>query len=496
MNPLSPSRRGLMAGGLALSACGMGPLAWAQEASAEALAAEVAALFDPAATAEARHAFWLERLSETGRRHWPEEAFQADIESVIRMSGGLELAEVRALSQPAPGQLRIALRAPTGVTRWLRARYDRDDPARLFDLTRMPIAALYDRTGPTGPVSREVLGLEIERRVRWAVERDDFSGAVMIGDPSGDTFWSGAFGHADREAGRANQLETPFHLGSADKSFTAILTAGLIREGRLGFDTRLIEVLPDYPNAAFAQGCTVRHLLTHASGLGGLFDRPGWDRRAPYQRMSDLFVYFASEPPHFEPGAEAGYSNEGYVVLGAVLEAVTGRSWYDLLAERIYAPAGMTGSAHLRFDEGVGVKAVGYTFPEEDLLGFGPRARTDGISGYRGNSCGGGYSTVEDMTRYLRALRAGRLMPPDQLAVFTDPAQGAMPGYGHGFIVRTIGGRNLVGHGGGGPRSGVDGDHAIVMETGWSLSIIGNYDAPFASELARDVGRWLALQDA
>ena len=100
------------------------------------------------------------------------------------------------------------------------------------------------------------------------------------------------------------------------------------------------------------------------------------------------------------------------------------------------------------------------------------------------------------MTRYLRALRAGRLMPADQLADFTDPAQGAIPNYGRGFVVRRIGERTLVGHGGGGPRSGIDGDHAIVMETGWSLSIIGNYDAPFAGDVARDVGRWLALQDA
>ena len=495
---LYPSRRGLLAGGAALAACGAHLPAWAQDRSAQDLAAEIAALFDPSASREARAVFWRDRLSDAGRRRWPQDVFQSFAEAVAATSGGVDVAEVRPLAEPAPGQLRIGLQARGGEAsiRWVRARYDRDDASRLFDLSSFPIAGPYDRTGPTGPVSRETLALEIERRVRWAAERDEFSGAVLIGDPSGGTLWSGAFGQADREAGRPNRLDTPFHLGSADKSFTAIMIASLIREGRLGLNTPLIEVLPDYPNPSFARACTIHHLLAHGSGLGGLFDRPTWDRRAPYQRMSDLFVHFAAEPPLFEPGAGSGYSNEGYVVLGAVLEAVTGRSWYGLLAQRIYAPAGMTGSAHLRFDEGVGVKAVGYAFPEADILGFGPRARTDAVSGYRGNSCGGGYSTVEDMTRYLRALRAGRLMPADQLADFTDPAQGAIPNYGRGFVVRRISERTLVGHGGGGPRSGIDGDHAIVMETGWSLSIIGNYDAPFAGDVARDVGRWLALQDA
>ena len=86
-------------------------------------------------------------------------------------------------------------------------------------------------------------------------------------------------------------------------------------------------------------------------------------------------------------------------------------------------------------------------------------------------------------------------MPADQLADFVTPQPGGLSNYGRGFQVRPVAGRTLVGHGGGGPRSGIDGSHAVVWEPGWTLSILGNYDAPFTGEMSRDIGRWLAMQD-
>lgn len=469
---------------------------FARSSEAAELGRAVAALFDPATTAEVRASFWRDRLSQAGKERVAMEAFDAGMRGVAELTGGVELLEARHVPEGRRTRTAFLMRARRqGSTRWVRVTPDRDDPARLFSIAGLPMPAVYDRDGPTGPVSRDELAAEIERRVRYAVERDDFSGAVLVAAPDGETVWQGAFGLADRETGRANTLHTPFHLGSADKSFTALMAGRLIREGRLAFDTRLVEVLPDYPNAEFAEVCTIQHLLTHGSGLGGLFERPAYDKQAPYGRMADLFPAFAAEPPAWAPGGRSGYSNEGFVVLGAVIEAVTGRSWYDLLAEQIYVPAGMADSAHLLRDEALDRKAAGYAFPENDRLGFGPRARTTDIVGYRGNSCGGGYSTVVDMTRYLQALRAGQLMPADQLAQFVTAQPGGLSNYGRGFQVRPTAGRTLVGHGGGGPGSGIDGYHSVVWETGWTLSVLGNYDSPFASEMSRDIGLWLALQD-
>ncbi len=495
MSACRPSRRAVAFGALAAPAVLSGP-AFARTDEASVLGREMAALFDPSTAARVRADFWGSRLSDAGRAAAPLDAFDAAMRGVADLTGGVDLLEVRQIPEGPRAQRAFLMRARRqGTSRWIRAVPDRDEPDRLFEVQSIPRPALYDRDGPTGPVTRETLAAEIERRVRYAAGHDAFAGAVLVAAPDGEVVWQGAVGLADRAASRPATLQTPFHLGSADKSFTALIVGRLIREGRLGLDTPLIDVLPDYPNAAFARACTIDHLLTHSSGLGGLFDRAAYDVQKPYERMADLFPAFAGEAPAWTPGERAGYSNEGYVLLGAVAEAVSGRSWYDLLEEQVYRPVGMTASAHLRRDEATDRKAVGYAFPEADRLGFGNRVRNDHIVGYRGNSCGGGYSTVGDMTRYLRALRSGALMPAAQLADFVTAAPGGLRQYGRGFQVRPVDGRTLVGHGGGGPRSGIDGYHAVVWETGWTLSVLGANDAPFSSELARDIGRWLAVQD-
>lgn len=492
MSLLLTRRTAVAAGAFAASSMLSVSAAFAQ-ADDVGMGPTVAALFEPTATPALREAFWRERLSAGGQGRTPLEVFQAQAEAIAARTGGVDLLE----TSPRPGQLRLHLRARRlGVSRWIRVRMDRDAPDRVLDIAANPSPRPYDREGPAGPVSRAELAAEIARRVAFGAETDDFSGAVMVVAPDGEPVWQGAVGLADREAGRASTVRTPFHLGSADKSFTALMIGRLVSEGRLGFDTLLIDVLPDYPNRTFAEACTIDHLLTHASGLGGLFERPNWDKRAPFTRMADLLPAFAAEAPAFTPGTGQGYSNEGYVVLGAVLEAVTGRSWYDLLAQQVYAPAEMTASGHLRADEARDVKAVGYRFPDDDQLGLDQRRRNDDALGYRGNSCGGGYSTVGDMTRYLRALRSGRILPSGAVASLTARQPGGLANYGRGFFVRPIANRTTVGHGGGGPHSGIDGDHAIIWETGWSVSVLGNYDAPFGGEVARDITRWLAVQDA
>ena len=495
MSAFQPTRRAIALCVLVSPAVLAAP-ALAQAGDVADLGREMAALFDPATSSGARADFWRTRLSEAGRAFEPLETFEAEMRGVADLTGGVDLLEVRHVTEGRRAQRAFLMRARRqGTTRWVRAVADRDEPDRLFEVQSIPRPAIYDRDGPVGPVPRAELAAEIERRVRYGVESDEFSGALLVAAPDGEVVWQGVSGFADRGTGRPITLQTPFHLGSADKSFTALIVGRLIRDGRLAFDTRLIDVLPDYPNPEFARACTIDHLLTHSSGLGGLFDRETYDVQKPYERMADLFPAFAAEVPAWAPGERAGYSNEGFVVLGAVAEAVTGRSWYDLLDEQIYRPAGMTGSAHLRRDEATDRKAIGYAFPEPDRLGFGPRVRNDHIVGYRGNSCGGGYSTVGDMTRYLRSLRAGELMPAAQLADFVTASPNGLRGYGRGFQVRPAGDRTLVGHGGGGPRSGIDGYHAVVWETGWTVSVLGVNDAPFTGDLARDIGLWLALQD-
>lgn len=484
------SRRAVLATGLSMAAL---PAFAQPSAGIDSLGRELVALADPAATPAGRQAFWEARLSAAGKRRWPLADFERMMSGLSAQSGGLDY-----LGAPlVQGQTRVKVRArKVGVERYMRVRLDRDEPERLFDIGDFPTPTPYEGTTITGPVSRGVLAGAIAERIAFAVKRDEFSGAARVVAPDGAVVFEGGFGLADRAKGERVGPDTRFHLGSADKSFTALETVRLVAAGRLSLDSRLIEVLPDYPNRAAAEAITVRHLLTHSAGLGGLFDRPGWSvaGKQPFSRMAELLPVFAAEPLAFTPGTRGAYSNEGFVVLGAVIEAASGESWYDLVARNIYGPAGMGRSGHFRYDQPLEGRAVGYSYPASDVLGLGQRMPRDG-QGYRGNSCGGGYSTVRDMTGYLAALRAGRLLDPAVLAPMVVQNEGGLGQYGMGFHVIPTNGRTAVGHSGGGPHSGIDGDSETIWETGWRWSVLGNYDAPFSGDVARDIRGWLALQN-
>lgn len=137
--------------------------------------------------------------------------------------------------------------------------------------------------------------------------------------------------------------------------------------------------------------------------------------------------------------------------------------------------------------------ATGLRYPDEDHLGIGPRLPNHDFLGYRGNSCGGGYATVADMTAYLQALRAGRILPRAAVDGLVVQQPGGIPDYGLGFIVKPLEpGRTLVGHGGGGPHSGIGGMSGTIWETGWTFSVLGNYDAHFTGPIADDIAILLA----
>jgi CubicO group peptidase (beta-lactamase class C family) len=482
------TRRTLLGSGMLLASMPFPALAQAP-ATNDPLVAAVLALFEPAAGPEGRAAFHAKHLSPGGQRRWPLAEFNRVYGAIADLSGGFALVEADHRGR----EIWLTLRANRQqVDRAVRVRIDRDDPTRIYDISASPAPTPYSGALPEGPIAPTALAGLVEKRIAFAAMRDEFSGACRIVAPSGEVVYERAFGLAHKARGEANTPATRFHLGSADKSFTALLTAKLVAEGRLSFETTLAEVLPDYPSPDFARACTIGHLLSHRAGLGMLFDRPRYDRLKPYSRMADLFPAFAAEPPAFAPGTAAAYSNEGFVVLGAVIEAVTGESWYDLLAEHVYRPAGMTASGHFLYHDLPERVATGYRYHQDDHLGLSPRRANDDFRGYRGNSCGGGYATVADMTAYLAALRAGKILPRPVVDQLVTQQPAGITEYGMGFMTRPLApGRTLIGHGGGGPHSGIDGMSGIVWETGWAFSIIGNYDAPFTGVIATDIAALL-----
>lgn len=303
---------------------------------------------------------------------------------------------------------------------------------------------------------------------------DEFSGAFLVAR-DGKVLVQEARGLADREAGTPNTVETKFRLGSMNKMFTAVATLQLVEAGKLALDDTVGKHLPDYPNKDVASTVTIRHLLSHTGGTGDFFG-PEFDaNRLTLREHTDYVALFGSRGPAFEPGARFEYSNYGFVLLGAIVEAASGVSYYDYVRANVFDPAGMTASDSLPESEPVLDRSVGYLRSSPD----GPwRPNTDTLP-WRGTAAGGGYSTVGDMLRFGEALRSGRLISEASLAEATSP-QSDEP-YGYGLDIRGEGSLRSFGHGGGAP--GMNGELRIFPELGYVVVTLSNLDPPAAGRL-------------
>jgi len=227
----------------------------------------------------------------------------------------------------------------------------------------------------------------------------DFSGVVLVAR-GGVPQFERAYGMADREAGRPNNLETAFNVGSINKFFTAISIRQLAAAGQLDLDSTLARAWPDYPNQDVARRVTIRQILDHRSGIGGnIFGAPPGKTRHDVLTLSDYFQLFKDLPLQFEPGSRQQYSNAGYIVLGLLIERLSGTSYYDYVQRHIFAPAGMMRTASWRVD----------SLPPNTATGYSAEGRNTDLLPGRGSSAGGGYSTTHDLLRLLNALREHKI---------------------------------------------------------------------------------------
>ena len=254
-----------------------------------------------------------------------------------------------------------------------------------------------------------------------------------------------AWGMADREAHRPNTIETAFNLGSINKVFTATAIRQLAAAGRLELDSLLGKYWPDYPNADVASQVTIRQLLNHRSGIGGnIFDAPPGGTRHDVRNNRDYLPLFVNEPLQFPPGTRQAYSNAGYVVLGLLVERLSGEDYYAYVDRHIYQPAGMTHTAAYPADSLPPNTAIGYTRGEEDAPPTAPLRRNTDLLPGRGSAAGGGYSTAGDLALFLQALRKGEIPggPPAGIGVAGGTVgvnavmEGGLPG-GYDLIVLT-----------------------------------------------------------
>jgi CubicO group peptidase (beta-lactamase class C family) len=319
-------------------------------------------------------------------------------------------------------------------------------------------------------VALDALPAAIASHLDEAFQAGRFTGAVLVarGD---EPLYAGAFGLADRRTGRPNTIDTPFNLGSINKMFTGIAIAQLQAAGKLDWTDTVGRHLPAFPNATVRDKVTLHQLLTHTSGVGSYWNQAHAERLDQLDSQQAFLDTFVNEPLLFEPGQRSEYSNGGPVILGRVIEAASGRDYYDYVRESIYRPAGMVHADHYRRDDAAAGFALGYIRTDDG----GWRDNSQELSA-RGSAAGGGYASARDLQAFARALSDERLLKREQWELLwkAHTRHGPDMAYGYLFSSGTVAGRRWIGHDGGAP--GISADFRYYPEDDLVIVVLSNQD--------------------
>jgi CubicO group peptidase (beta-lactamase class C family) len=458
------------------------------------LASALLALWAPAAAAQARqpdtpaaHQLlrWLETFNANDRairskflaENVPSRAQMVDQDLAFReQTGGFDFVKFEeATATKAIAIVKEHDADATGVK--LTVEVDAAEPHHITNVGLQPGIPL-DVKIPHLADAELAQAVKAEAEKRAAAGR--FSGTVMVAR-DGKPIMSGAYGLADRAKNLPNTIDTRFRNGSMNKMFTAVATLTLAQAGKLKLDDPIGKYLTDYPNKTVASKVTVHHLLTHTGGTGDIFGPEFMTHRLELKTHQDYLNLYGKRDLLFEPGSKWSYSNYGFVLLGAIIERVSGQSYYDYVREHVYRPAGMRDTGSDPEDSVVANRSVGYMRGGPGAAaGLQPNTET---LPYRGMAAGGGYTTVGDLVRFATALMHHQLLDAHYTDLLLTGKVDAFAGkYAYGMVDRTINGLRAVGHGGGAP--GMNGDLLFFPQTGYAVAVLANLDPPAAQRIS------------
>jgi CubicO group peptidase (beta-lactamase class C family) len=321
-----------------------------------------------------------------------------------------------------------------------------------------------------------------------------FSGAVLVAN-DGKLLLQQGYGMADRQRGLANTAQTKFPIASLGKMFTAVAIAQLVEQDKLSFTDAIEKYALGFP-PQIAGTVTIHQLLTQTSGMGdaALMQRP--DRPT----LAGLLERIVKEPLKFQPGSRFGYSNDGFIVLGAILERLTRQDYADYVREHVFTPAGMAASdVGVYRPSQIPGMARGYMLVGKDGRPVPPGSRQGSTapSGTLrandepqvGNPSGGSWSTVGDLLKFAQALTGHRLLGSGMTdTVLAGKVATNRPGpgedkYAYGFSDQRINGVRIVGHNGGSP--GYEGQLDVYPDRGDTVVILTNQDQVLTPVLQR-----------
>jgi CubicO group peptidase (beta-lactamase class C family) len=278
------------------------------------------------------------------------------------------------------------------------------------------------------------------------IASNDAPGVAVLVARDGKVLLSQGFGMADLSHDVPISATTKFRIGSITKQFTAAAILKLQEEGRLSVSDKLTKFIPDYPRG---DEVTIRHLLTHTSGIKSFTSKPDFLATAASSATSEQMIdSFKHEPFDFDPGSKFAYDNSGYFLLGAIIEKVSGQSFNDYLRDTFFEPLGMHDTGVHTSTAVLKNEATGYGYEG----GKTTKALDWDMS--RAGAAGNLYSTVEDLMRWNEGVFGGRILSKESLqAAFTpvklDSGEEPMMAYGYGWVIGERRGLKTISHSGG-----------------------------------------------
>ncbi|MQY61528.1 serine hydrolase, partial [bacterium] len=401
-----------------------------------------------------------------------------------RQTGGLDFHSIRTYV-PERKEETVVILKDRNFDSW-RAfviKFDKSENY-LIDGLRFSIARTPSNVNEPNLSEKQFIQMTKEI-IQQIYKRDIFSGTVLIARGE-ELLLEYACGEASKRFHVPSNIDTKFNLGSMNKMFTATAIAQLAEKGLLSYQDPISKYVDEsWLPKEITSKITIHHLLTHTSGLGSYFNETySKGSRQLYRTVEDFRPLVKEEKPAFEPGKRFRYSNTGMLLLGVVIESVTGQSYFDYIRKNIYEPAGMKNSDSYEMDYPVGNLAIGYSLDRKSEYGWQNNLFKHVI---KGGPAGGGFSTVGDLHGFARALQTGKLVSVDSLKTLWKDHSGE--NYGYGF--RVVQGPNgkVVGHGGGFP--GINGQLDIYLDKGYIVAVLSNYDHG-ASPVAQKISQLLA----
>jgi CubicO group peptidase (beta-lactamase class C family) len=363
---------------------------------------------------------------------------------------------------------------------------------RILSLTVLfvTVAVLASAQSPVseGPAKPQIdTAKELQTYFDSLAAENKLSGVLLVAK-DGVTVASKAAGIANKATNAPIDLNTKFNLGSMNKIFTSVAIAQLAQAGKLSFTDTISKHLPDYPNKEVADKVTIHQLLTHTSGLGMYWNEKFMAQREKLLTVAAHIPLFASDPLLFPPGEKFQYSNSGFMVLGAIIEKVSGQDYYSYVQEHIYKPAGMSNTGFYEPGKETANLAIGYSRMSPDGKALEEAKDNTNTREVKGGPAGGGYSTAPDLVKFHQALWSYKLLDKTHTdLITTGKVDAGGPGgrYGYGFAERTLDGKHIVGHNGGAP--GIAANFDMYPDSGYTAVALMNSDPPTMMPVAKAI---------